>query len=320
MKMSHTFTRASIAFIVASISLLHMTDVRAKSVILTSEEKSLAKTLGYNTKVLLKIKEVLEPEMGIVKIGGFETPDRKFLSQDIQSAAQEKLALAELEQSSVASFTPAKGNRILRISAAIKEYSPLMRQEAQDLLGCRVGKGFLNVASDSPILDSDEETDKLIREFKEYYKDKALRPENQRKAVLALKFRKSGDHIDSALGGVDQRLTELNREIEDKGYKLISEKDIVLRREFKTEQEALEFLKSEGKTPNNANFIKVVGTVTNFDTPVSIPTGKLSASEISREIKEIAPGKYQIIRPAGYRAISFRKVAILQKLDQEKPQ
>ena len=165
------------------------------------------------------------------------------------------------------------------MSAVLKEYGPLMRQEAKDLLGHTRGKVFLDVPADSPIFDSDEATDKCIADFRASYKDKTLRPENKSKAVLALKFSKPGDQIDSMLNGIDPRITELNKEIESNGYKLIPERDIPIIRDFENENEALNFLQDEGKIPGKVNF---------------------------------SVGK------SGYRAISFRKVALLIKIGQDK--
>ncbi len=131
---------------------------------LTLEEKAIAKKIGFDEKALALIKERLKPQMSIVRSGGLEQQDMDFVQGNQMSVApllekdkQTYIEVAKefpelapvvkfeldfytrshdlqlvLEQQSIKQLGEDEYKRRKRFQEEMKDYLPLMAQEAQD--------------------------------------------------------------------------------------------------------------------------------------------------------------------------------------------
>jgi len=246
---------------------------------LSAAEKEIAKKLDYDEAVLLLIKERLNPEMSIVKMGGLEPSDdaQNGLNQQVgptppipkdidnyKKIAKSypelaKVIDAELEHykpRTMASFInhPVPANidpvlkRYMKFSDAMGEIMPLLQQDARDKGIPQHAVGFLSMPGiGQKGFESDAELDEAIAKLKASVAGKSLRPENKAKSLLRLQYQSDGRYAYAK----DDRMVQLQNALEKLGYRIGEEsRGIQTRRQFETKAEAEAFLAASGTRPD----------------------------------------------------------------------
>ena len=243
---------------------------------LTAAEKEIARKLNFDESVLLLIKKRLRPEMSIVKMGGLEPSDdvlsaanqqygpAPLLAKDIENYRNiaktypelAKLVDSELEHykpKTMESFTSKQfveklkptEQRQLKLTRAVQEIMPLLRQDAQDkgIPGHTVGFLTIGGVGQRQGFATDAEVDEAIAKLRAGVAGKTLRPENKAKSLLRLQFRGTALTAFTA----DNRVVQLQTELEPLGYRISEESQgIKTSRQFERKADAEAFLVEAG--------------------------------------------------------------------------